>query len=78
MTFVQHGIRLARSGRRAEVDAQATAPVRVALCSRLNLLIRRNGRSERSLQVAIAQAIAPQEFLRIGPPLLTFPWLFLR
>src|SRR5438105_15929944 len=69
MPLIEHGIRLPGPSHRSQVDAQPTAPVRVATRTRSCLLSRNRCCGESNFQVAISQAIALEELLWIGTPL---------
>src|SRR5579884_2544403 len=69
MPFIEHGIRFADPSRRAQVDTQATTPVWIPTRLRGGLLCRYRCGRGRSFQVAITQAIAPEQLLWIGTSL---------
>src|SRR6266699_540265 len=72
MPLIEHGIRLPDSSHRSQVDAQPAAPMWVAPGFRSCLIAYSRCGGTRNFQVAISQAIALEELLRIGAPL--FAW----
>src|SRR5579883_2744814 len=70
VSFVEHSIGLARSCRRGQVDAQATSPMSIATILRDRLLSLRRSSRGNNAQIAIAQAIAAQQFFRVWTALL--------